>query len=132
MQIDTLTTLTKVLAHVYGRFVIKKPGVTDLVGLALADGIEIKRIIDNLHDIPSEVLDLDTEESQYLSSVFTHELDGQEDKTIADEVFGRFLILIPHVKGALASYKEKDVEGMIDALYTISKMVLSIYSEFKK
>lgn len=133
MNIDTLSVFTRVAAHAYKGFVLNKPGVSTLVALILADGFEVKKIIDNLHDLPKEAIDLDSEEAQTLSAIFTHELDGHEGETKADEVFGRILLLIPNVKDAISSIKaeEKDLETILDSTYTLLKMLLSTYKGLK-
>ncbi|MGB3006667.1 MAG: hypothetical protein WBC06_09170 [Chitinophagaceae bacterium] len=131
MQTETTNTLVKVLAHLVKEFVLKKPGVSSLVTLALADGIEIKRVIDKSHSIADEILDLDSEEAQDLSATFTMELGDYASKTKIDEIFGRVLVLLPQVKAAISEFKSKDPERILDATYTPLKIAISIYNEFK-
>ena len=133
MSIDTTAVLTRVLAHIYKGFVLQKPGVGTLLSIALADGLEIKKVVDGLHDIPKEVLDINSEEAQELSAIFTHELDGAEGETKADEVFGRVLLLIPSVRDVISSIKDekKDIELIVDSFYSLIKMALATYKGIK-
>lgn len=130
MDTKTLETLVKVSAHIVEKFVIGKPSVGSLISILLSDGFEIKQIIDHLHDIPKEAIDLNSEEAQSLSSAFTMELQDVADKTKIDEIFGRLLFVIPAIGGLGPAFRGKSPRAILESVFSLASDLIGVYEAF--
>lgn len=131
MKRDALETLVVILAHSIKRFVVEKPSLSSLLAFILADGIEVKQVVDELHSIPEIGKSLDPDRAQELSMVFAGELGDAVDKTIIDDAFSLIMSSIASFIGLASAIKRKHVEGVIDSVYTSSKLIIRLIEVLK-
>lgn len=94
-----LTALASVLADITRRLLSKtKLGVSDIIGIVLNDGTNIKVAVEHFKELPAEFLDIDTDEGQELAALVKTELGALADTTKIDEILGQVFVAVPNVK----------------------------------